>query len=329
MATIRDVAEKAGVSIATVSRVLNKQSAVKPSTKVKVEKAIKDLNYQPNYLGRNLRRAETKLILVVLQNISNPFYAKVVKGIEDIGHKNNYNIMICNTDSDPTRERSYLELLLNKLVDGVILMAPEIEAEELDQISKNFPLVQCCEYKEGTQAPHISIDNLAAGYTAISHLIKLGHNRIGMISASNRLLSAIQREKGYKKALLDAGIEFDTDLIKYGSYGFNGGLRAAKELLNMDKSPTAIFTISDITAIGAIKAIKEKGLKVPDDIAVIGFDNTSIASMYDPQLTTIAQPRYDLGRISMEILLDIINNEDVSSKEVYLEHELVIRKSTF
>lgn len=149
-----------------------------------------------------------------------------------------------------------------------------------------------------------------------------------MISGYNRLLSAIQREKGYRQALLDSGIEFDPDLIKYGSYGFTGGLRSAKEILQMDDRPTAIFTISDITAIGAIKAIKQEGLRVPEDIAVVGFDNTGIAAMYDPPLTTVAQPRYDLGKISMEILLDLINNKNIVNKEIYLEHELIIREST-
>ncbi len=328
MTTIRDVAERAGVSIATVSRVLNKQVSVSPTTRVKVEKAIDELNYQPNYLGRNLRRAETKIILVILQNISNPFYSKVVEGIEDLGHKHGYNIMICNTDSESERERSYLDLLVNRLVDGVILMEPEIDSQELAQIGNDFPVVQCCEYKEGTDVPHISIDNVAAGYTAVNHLIKLGHTRIGMISGYNRLLSAMQREKGYKKALEDAGIEYNQELIKYGSYGFTGGLRATKELLQMQNAPTAIFAISDITAIGAIRAIKEEGLRIPEDIAVVGFDNTSIASMYDPQVTTISQPRYDLGKISMEMLLELIKNETVSTREVYLEHELIIREST-
>jgi len=328
MTTIRDVAEEAGVSIATVSRVLNKQVSVSPATRVKVEKAIEQLNYQPNYLGRNLRRAETKIILVILQNISNPFYSKVVEGIEDLGHKHGYNIMICNTDSESERERSYLDLLVNRLVDGVILMEPEINSQELSQIGNDFPVVQCCEYIEGTDVPHISIDNVEAGYTAINHLIKLGHTRIGMISGYNRLLSAMQREEGYKQALKDAGLEYIQDLIKYGSYGFTGGLRATKELLQMKNTPTAIFAISDITAIGAIRAIKEEGLKIPEDIAVVGFDNTSIASMYDPQVTTISQPRYDLGKISMEMLLDLINKEPVTLREVYLEHELIIREST-
>ncbi|MFW5985865.1 MAG: LacI family DNA-binding transcriptional regulator [Halanaerobiales bacterium] len=328
MATIRDVAEKADVSIATVSRVLNDQISVSPDTRKKVQIAIKELDYQPNYLGRNLRRAETKMILVILQNISNPFYSKVVRGIEEMGHRQEYNIMICNTDSDPERERTYLELLVNRLVDGVILMEPEIDGFELSQISKNYPVVQCCEYKEELDVSHVSIDNVAAGYTAVNHVLSLGHTRIGMISGYNRLLSAKQREEGYKKALEEAGIDYDPGLIKLGSYGYTGGLRAAKELLAMKDRPTAIFAISDITAIGAIKAIKEKGLKVPDDMAVVGFDNTSIASMYEPGLTTISQPRFDMGKIAMKVLLKLIKSEENEPESIYLEHELIIREST-
>ena len=333
MTNIRDVAESAGVSIATVSRVINQEKKVSPDTKAKVEKAISDLNYQPNYLGRNLRRSETKMVLVILQNIANPFYSKVVKGIEDIGHKHGYNTMICNTDSDSKRERSYLELLKNRLVDGVILMEPEIDGKELSEINQHFPVVQCCEYKEEVNVSHISIDNVAAGFTAVKHLIDQGHEKVGMISASNRLLSAKQREKGYKRALRQFGIDFDPDLIKYGSYGFNGGLRSAQELLKSETKPTAIFAISDITAIGAIRGIKEKGLKVPEDIAVVGFDNTSIASMYDPKLTTISQPRYELGKITMEILLEQIQDkkkegQTMKVKKDYLEHELITRESS-
>jgi LacI family repressor for deo operon, udp, cdd, tsx, nupC, and nupG len=328
MATIRDVADRAGVSIATVSRVLNKQESVSPATRSRVEKAIAELNYQPNYLGRNLRRSETRIILVILQSISNPFYSKVVEGIEDIGHKNGYNIMICNNDSDSDRERSYLEMVVNRLVDGVILMEPEVEGRELSEIGKSFPIVQCCEYKENADIPHISIDNLAAGYTATNHLINLGHRRIGLISGYNRLLSAVQREEGYRRALDDAGLEFDPELVKYSSYGYSGGEMAAREFIRMKSRPTAIFAISDISAIGAVRAIKGADLRIPDDMAVVGFDNTSIASVYDPGISTVSQPRYELGRRAMEVLLDLIKGEQVSSNSLFLEHQLIVREST-
>lgn len=328
MATIQDVAKKAGVSVATVSRVLNDSPAVSHEAKEKVMNAIKELNYHPNLLGRNLRRMETKMILALLPNVSNPFYARIVKGIEDVGHKNGYNVMLCNTDSDIKRERIYLELLKNKLSDGVIFMAPEMDKDELTLIGQNYPVVQCCEYKEGARVSHVSIDNFAAAYKAVKHLTGLGHRRIGMISSDKNFLSVKQREAGYKKALQDEGIEFDENLVKYGDYGFKSGLRAAKQLLSMNLRPTAIFAISDIMAIGAIRAAKEAGLKVPEDVAVVGFDNISFASMYDPMLTTISQPKYDLGCVAMELLLKHINGKLSEPQNIILEHELIIREST-
>jgi len=328
MVTIQDVAKAAGVSVATVSRVLNNHPSVSDKTRAKVQKAIDQLNYQPNLLGRNLRRSETKMILVLLQNIANPFYSKIVKGIEDVGYKNGYHIMICNTDSDPEKENVYLKLLKNRLVDGVVFMAPVISDEELTEIGKNYCVVQCCEYKECADVSSVSIDNEDAAYRATQHLIEQGHRRIGMINGNSGVISEIQREKGYKKALLEAGIDIDPQLITYESYGYRGGQRAAKYFLSIDKKPTAIFAVSDTMAIGAIKEIKGKGLSVPKDMAIVGFDDTAIASMYDPPLTTVAQPRYDLGRVTMEIMLERIKNNKVTSKRVFLEHKLIIREST-
>lgn len=328
MITIQDVANAAGVSVATVSRVLNNHPSVSIKTRKRVQRVIKELNYQPNLLGRNLRRSETKMILVLLQNISNPFYSKVVKGIEDVGYRNGYHIMVCNTDSDPDKEKAYLSLLKNRLVDGVIFMAPVLSAEELTQIGKDYCVVQCCEYKESADISSVSIDSQAASYNVIQHLLSQGHKRIGLINGNSGLISEKHKEKGYKRALEDAGIVFDSQLIKHESYGYRGGLRAVKYFLSMEKRPTAIFAISDIVAIGAIKEIKNNGLSVPGDIAIVGFDDTGIASMYDPALTTISQPRYDLGRVTMEIMLERIKNNYYKNSRVFLEHNLVIREST-
>ncbi|MFV9568200.1 LacI family DNA-binding transcriptional regulator [Thermoanaerobacter mathranii] len=328
MANIREVAKRAGVSVATVSRVLNGSDSVSEETKERVLKAIKELNYHPNLLGRNLRRAETRMILALMPNVSNPFYARVVKGIEDVAHKNGYNVMLCNTDSDINREKAYLELLKNRLADGVIFMAPVMSKEELTLIGQNYPVIQCCEYIEGAGVSYVSIDNFSAAYKAVRHLIGLGHKRIGMISCENELVSTKQREAGYRKALEDSGLEFDEKLMKYGDYSFKSGVRAAKQLLAMEERPTAIFAISDIMAIGAIRAIKEEGLKVPEDIAVVGFDDISFASMYDPMLTTISQPKYDLGCVAMELLIKHISGKLEEPQRIFLEHELIIREST-
>jgi len=328
MATIQDVAKAAGVSVATVSRVINNSSTVTPETCETVRNVIKKLNYQPNLLGRNLRKMETRMILVLLPNIANPFYATIVKGIEDVGHKNGYNVMLCNTDSDSKREKVYLNLLKNRLSDGVIFMAPELSREELSDIGRRFPVVQCCEYKEGASVSHVSIDNQAAAYKAVRHLTGLGRKRIGMISCENNFISTNLREQGYRKALEDSGISFDPSLLIYGDYSFKSGLRAAKQMLYRSDKPDAIFAISDLMAIGVMRAVKEAGLKIPQDIAVVGFDDISFSSMYDPLLTTISQPKYDLGCIAMELLLKQIKGELSEPQDVFLEHELVIRSST-
>lgn len=327
-ATIQDVAKEAGVSVATVSRVINKSPSVAANTRETVLAAIKKLNYQPNLLGRNLRRTETRLILVLLQNMSNPFYARVVKGIEDVGHKNGYHVMICNTNCEPEREMVYLELLKNRLADGVVFMAPVLGREELTELGKRYPVVQCCEYKEGAQIPYVAIDNKAAAYKAVRHLISVGHSKIGMISCKYSYVSVSQRENGYRKALQDAGIMFDESYIKYGDYGFNSGFRAANKLLSMVTRPTAIFAISDLMAIGALRAIREKGLGVPEDVAVAGFDNVSFSSMSNPSLTTISQPKYDMGCLAMELLLRQIREGYKEHKGTFLEYELIIREST-
>ncbi|NSW89431.1 MAG: LacI family DNA-binding transcriptional regulator [Firmicutes bacterium] len=329
MATIQDVAKMAGVSVATVSRVLNNSPLVSEKTRENVMKAIKILDYRPNLLGRNLRRTETRMVLVLLPSISNPFYSRVVKGIEAVARENGYNIMLCNTDSKPERESVYLQILRNRLADGVIFMAPELGPEELSDISRNFPVVQCCEYKEGASVSQVSIDNFRGAYKAVGHLIGLGHKRIGMITCKNNFVSTIQRKAGYKKAIEDAGLVFDPSLIKYGNYSFKSGIKAAKQFLLMHGNiPTAVFAISDVMAIGAIRGFKEKGVKVPDDISVIGFDGISYAEMYNPTLTTISQPQYELGCESMKLLLMHIRREVSEPRNVILEHELIIREST-
>ncbi len=329
MTTIQDVAKMAGVSVATVSRVLNNSSHVSEKTRENVMKAMKVLDYRPNLLGRNLRRDETRMILVLLPSISNPFYSRVVKGVETVARENGYYIMLCNTDSKRERELVYIQMLQNRLADGVIFMAPELSSKELSDIGKSYPVVQCCEYKEGALVSQVSIDNFNAAYMAVLQLAKLGHKRIGLITCKNLFVSTIQREAGYKKAIEDAGLIFDDNLIKYGNYSFKSGVRAAKHLLlTPGERPTAVFAISDIMAIGAIMGLKEKGINVPDDISVIGFDNINYAAMYNPALTTISQPQYELGCEAMRLLLMQIRGEIKHPANVVLEHELIIREST-
>lgn len=327
MPTIQEVAKQAGVSVATVSRVLNNSGAVSVNTRNKVQSVIDELNYQPNLLGRNLRRSETRMILVLLQNIANPFYSKVVKGMEDTAHENGYNVLICNTNTNIDLENVYLDFLRNKLVDGVIFACTAMGTKEFNKLAKQYPVVLCNEYAKDIKAPIVTIDNEVAGYDATSHLIKLGHRKIAMITVNN-IGSSYDRMNGYKRALKDASLDIDEEYIVYQNFSYKGGIRGIKELFELKEPPTAVFCISDLVAVGAIKELKRQGFKVPEDVAVVGFDNNSIAPMYEPSITTIAQPRYDIGKITMEIMLERIKGNVNSSHIVKLEHELIVREST-
>lgn len=328
MSTIQDVAKLAGVSVATVSRVINNSPSVSQETKDLVNQTIQKLNYRPNLLGRNLRRSETRMILVLLPTLSNPIYSRIVKGIEDIAHKDGYNVLLCDTRSDLSRERNYIDLLRNRLADGVIFMSPILENDTLSHLGKGFPVVQCCEYKEGTDVPYVSIDNFAAAYKAVKHLIGLGHKRIAFLGTRFSLNSASERESGYLKALADHRIQPDPALIKYGDYSFKSGLRAGTQLLDLPERPTAVFAISDLMAIGIIRSALASNIRIPEELAVVGFDNISFSSMYAPSLTTISQPLYDLGASAMELLLKQIRAEAGYPQSILLEHELLIREST-
>lgn len=328
MATIQDVAKKANVSVATVSRVINNSPLVSAVTYNKVIGAVAELNYSPNMLGRNLRRTQTRMILVLLPSIANPFYSTVVKGIEDTANENGYSILLCNTDSDLKRESVYIQLLTQKLADAAIFMATELDQESLGALACNRPVIQCCEYKEGAKAAHVSIDNFKAAYDAAMHLISSGHKKIGYITCDNYFLSTTQRLLGFQTALSESDTYIESFRIVSGDYSFQSGYRAAKILASSSDIPTAVFAISDVMAIGAIRAFIDLGLKVPHDISVMGFDDISVSAMYSPSLTTVAQPKYSLGRASAKHLLKMLDTGIVSCENIYLDHRLVIREST-
>jgi len=328
MSTIKDVAKRAGVSVATVSRVINGSSRVSPATSLKVRQAVAELDYRPNLLGRNLRKTRSERVLVLIPDIANPFYAEIVKGIEDVASRHGYSIMLCNTDSDPEREKRYIKMLKSRLADGAIFMASEMTGDELTELSLEIPIVQCCEYKADLPITHVSIDNETAACKAVNHLICLGHKRIAFIGAKNQFLSSALRQEGYIRALKEAGIGFDPALCGYGDYSYESGFRIMKQLLGLDPRPTAVFCVSDLMAVGAAGAAMEDDLRVPEDLAVCGFDNIYFSWMFKPALTTVSQPMYDLGCTAMEALLNLIEGKSEGKSEYFLEHELIIREST-
>ena len=327
MATIQDVARIAGVSTATVSRVINNRNVVSEKTAVKVEKAIHELNYEPSVLGRNLRTSESRLLLVLIPSIANSFYTEIIRGIEDTAIEFGYNILLCQTGSNPKRESIYMNLVRNRLADGIISMDPAVDKVRLTELAKNYPIVQCSEYDENGNISYVTIDSKLAAYQAVKYLIQIGHKKIGFINSDNKYLYARDRYEGYVKALKEFNIPINTDWIcNVENVGFEEGQRVMRVLLSHVDRPTAVFADSDMSAIGALKEINANGLRVPNDIALIGFDNIEVSKVSHPTLTTISQPMYRMGSESARMLITKISGESVAN--VILSHELLIREST-
>ncbi|MGN7402294.1 LacI family DNA-binding transcriptional regulator [Cytobacillus praedii] len=327
MANIQQVAEKAGVSVATVSRVLNHAASVSTKTRLKVEDAIKELNYEPSMLGRNLRNSESRLLLVLLPSISNPFYTEIINGIQNTAIANSYNILLCETDSNPQRENIYFNMIKNKLADGVISMDPTVNRKKLTELAESHPVILCSEYDEGGSIPFVTIDSELAAYQAVKHLIRLGNKKIALINSDEKFLYARQRRSGYERALREFDLPIREEWIYHTrDLEFQNGVQAMRMLLELEEKPTAVFAVSDTLAIGALKGINGSGLHVPNDLAIIGFDNISFSNMTNPTLTTVSQPMYKMGVTAANLLIMSIKGEQVES--VVLDHDLIIREST-
>ncbi|PSL41459.1 LacI family transcriptional regulator [Planomicrobium soli] len=327
MANIQQVAKQAGVSVATVSRVLNGQNKVASKTKQKVEEAIKELNYEPSMLGRNLRNSESRIMLILIPTISNPFYFEIIKGIENMALSQNYSILLCETDSKPEKEDIYFDLVRKKMADGIISMDPAVNVETLKELAEKYAIIQCSEYGGGIDIPYVTIDSEEASYRAVKHLIQIGHRKVALINTDEKFSYARERRAGYQRALAEYGIPVIDDYILYTQQlGFEHGQQAMKKVLALPDRPTAVFAVSDLLAIGALKEINAAGLDVPEDMAVVGFDKIDFSNMTNPTLTTIAQPMYKMGTIAARMLIDLLKGEQVDS--VILEHELIIREST-
>lgn len=327
MVRIVDVAKKANVSTATVSRVLSNTGTVKQDTTERVLEAIKLLNYQPNILARQLRRSETKTILVVVPDITNTFFSKVLRGIESVAMESGYQVLLGDALNNLEHEGGYLNILKQKKADGMILLTARVDGQAVEDMAKEFPVVLACEYIEGSSIPTVSIDNISSARKATEHLINLGHKRIGFLSGPFNSVLGRDRLKGFKQAMAQHSLPVESLLVQEGDFSFESGFNVMQKFFALDVVPTAIFAANDEMAIGAIKAIKSKGLSVPGDISVVGFDDIKFASIFEPALTTISQPSFDIGKNAMELLIKIINKDDLEKKQFILEDKLIVRES--
>ncbi|PUA28019.1 MAG: LacI family transcriptional regulator [Cellvibrio sp. 79] len=326
MSNIRDVARLAGVSVATVSRALSNPEKVSPESLDKVHKAIAEVGYRPNMLARNFRSARAYAVVVLVPDIANPFYSLFIRALEDRAHQKGYAVLLGDTRGTPERELEYIRRVETRLADGIVQLRPSSEKSQ-NNIPADVPCVNACGC-EYTTGPAIRIDNRGAAKSMVNYLISLGHKRIGVISGLKDNPHAIDRLEGYKEAIAEAGIPFEKDLIAEGDFTMWSGLNAAFQFCNMKNRPTAIFSMNDEMAIGAMQTLKNQGIRIPEDISVTGFDDIAYAKYSDPSLTTISQPAEEMGKMAMDMLLKVIEGEPLSQRECVLPTEFIIRKST-
>lgn len=327
--TIYDVAEAAGVSIATVSKVINGTGRISDKTRKHVTNIMEALKYQPSMVASALTGKSTFTVGLTLPDLANPFFAEIARAVEDRGHEYGFNVFICSTDNDPDREIKYFSLLTQKRVDGVIVATRTEKDLFLKKlIQQNVPIALITGEMPTLAVDTVMVDDFLGGYQAGSHLVEQGHRRIAILAEDINTMSNRERIRGCKQAMTAAGIEVDERLVTSGDFTVSGGKDAMIRLLDMEEPPTAVFACNDLLAIGAIQGARERGLQLPQQLSVVGFDNTILATIIDPPLTTIAQPIQEIGRQAMDLLVQEIKGEKSMKQRVVLMPELVVRGST-
>lgn len=327
--TIKQVADLAGVSTATVSRVLDDSSGVSQDLIDRVRDAVRTLDYHPNRAARNLRKRVTQTVGVVISDIQNPFFTSVVRGIEKVLVEANFVLLLCNSDEDPKREKIHLATLKSEGVAGIILATTRSDAESYQQLLNNrTSLVGIDRTPEQLSMDVVSVTNTRGAFNAVSHLADLGHRRIGLISGPRQLSTARERFEGYEEAVRSRNLTQSDDLIQFGDFRQTGGYRLMQDLLDLPQPPTAVLVANNLMTLGALQAIHERNLIIPDQIAVVGFDDMPWATSLQPPLTAVAQPTYELGMTAAQLLLDRLREPDRPFRHVVLETQLMIRASS-
>ena len=328
--TIRDVAAAAGVSHQTVSRVINNRPDVAEETRRWVWQVIEELGYQPSAIARGLASKRTYTLGLITADFSDFFFTQVIVGAEVEARKHGYFFMLCSTERNPADEPEYLKLLTERQVDGILFARPSTEEDSrhiVSLIQQGVPLVTTAYWLSGEKLTVVDVDNVDGGLQATECLIELEHRKIGMITGPDGWKSVNDRTQGYKLALERAGIPFDASLIEHSDWSYQGGYEAMGRLLAKAPKITALFAQNDQMAIGAMRALYEAGRKIPDDVAIVGYDDVPAAAYSQPPLTTIRQPMQQVGEVATRLLIELINDPDAGRKEVLLKTELIRRQT--
>jgi LacI family transcriptional regulator len=329
MTTIRQVADKAGVSATTVSHVINNTRFVSDVLRERVQRAMTELNYRPNTLARSLRLGQTHTLGLILPDSANPFFAEIGHAIEAAAFERGYSVILCNTENDPTKELLYTNVLENRQVDGMVFVATGRDHNALSTIVRNgLPLVVVDRDLGSLGLDAVTTNNYQGGLLATQHLIELGHTIIGCITGPSDLTPSAERVTGYSHALREANLGGRETLLLRGDFHVPSGLEAATRLLRQDPRPTALFVCNDLMAIGALHAAAQLGLRVPDDVAIVGFDDIELASYTIPPLTTVCQPKQEIGHTAIQLILDRMASPARLPRHEILRPQLVIRASS-
>lgn len=328
IATIRDVAKRAGVSVATVSRVINNKGKISKETQAIVEQAIKDLNYTPNMVARGLSNKRSYAVALVVPTITNPFFPEIARAVEDIARSEGYNVLLCNTDDRRDRLLDYIESLSKQYVDGIIISSHNITKEDLEKMSSlGIPVVMVDRVLEDNDFTSITVKNRIGGRLATQHLLDVGCKRVAHISGLEDELNSTYRMWGYRDVVSNMPW-FNPSWIGRAEFSVESGYQVAKELFYRHPEVDGIFCSNDLIAIGVLKAAYEWGKKVPNDLAIVGFDGIDMSGMTAPAITTVAQPKYRIGELAMQELLKQIEDKNNEPRRYELDVELVLREST-
>lgn len=324
---ILEVAREAGVSVATVSRVLNRSGYVKQETYQRVMEAIRKLNYVPNGVARSMVKGSTRTIGLILPDVTNPYFPMLARGVEDAAAAQGYLVILCNTDNNPQTEAMYLKMLREKCVDGMVYVSASEHTDHVKEFAEAVPVVWVDRTAVGIEGDVVAGDDLLGGYIATRHLLQQGHTRIAFIAGPAGLMTSEERERGYRLALKETGIIPEEDLIARGNFQFESGRRAMTEILNRT-TPTALFASNDLMALGAMEVITEAGLRIPQDIAVVGYDNIVFARLAKPPLTTVEQPSYMIGLTACEMLMERMAQKELPVQKKLFKPNLIVRASS-
>jgi LacI family transcriptional regulator len=327
--TINEVAKLAGVSHQTVSRVINNKPHVSPATKQRVQEIITETGYRPNIIARSLATARTATIGLVVPDISNPYFSAIARGVEQVAYTHGYSVLLCNTGEDASRELEVLHTLDEKYVDGVIVCGLRQDDAPIQQALAHFQAAVIVNRRlENEMASAILVDDILGGYLATQHLLQLGHTKVGFIAGPTTSYSGVKRLQGYEQALTEAGIERRDDWVRYCTPTVTGGEAAVHSLLATHPEVSALFCYNDLIAVGALRACAAAGRRIPEDLAVVGFDDIMLATLVSPPLTSCHVPCVEMGSQAISTLLNCIKNESGEYNEIVITPELVIRAST-